>query len=53
MKLNIYDIMCWDSTDGKVADCGVGGPGFKSMLGMIFSTNNPNFVHCLFDSLQV
>ena len=27
-----------DSTDGKVVDCGVGGPGFKSGPGMILTT---------------
>ena len=29
-----------DSTHGKVADCGVESPGFKSRWRMIFSTND-------------
>ena len=39
------------STDSKAADCGVGGPGFKSQGGMIFSTNYQNFVLCRLDSV--
>ena len=29
---------CGSSTDGKAANCGVGGSVFKSLWGMIFST---------------
>ena len=40
-----------DSTDGKTADCGVGGTRFKSWRGMIFSTNIWILILCWFDSV--
>ena len=37
---SIGSLTAWgSSTDGKAADCGVGGSVFKSLWGMIFSTN--------------